>query len=665
MADSQPKYQMRMSLNVLNHLGLNLYSNIPAVLSEVVANAYDADAKSVQISIEESKIIIKDDGHGMSLSDINDKFLMVGYQRRENEEAISPELKRPVMGRKGIGKLSLFSIANEIEIHSTRTVDGKVDKNGLHMSKKEIERQIKENDGIYFPTNVPDSEFEIEKGTRIVITDFKKHINTTATYLRKRLAKRFSVLGDKYQFNVSINDTPVTIADRDFFKKIQFLWLVGDEEDIYSKSYEFEKTRKLNGTFDDGSGYKISGWIGTVDLPSDLQQDGVNNNKISIMCRGKMAQEDILETYTEGGIYADYLIGEIEADFLDLDQKEDIATSSRQKINEEDPRYRSLQTHIYKLLKSIQNAWTPLRKELNFKKALDNARDTDPALEEWYNTLKTDSRKAHAKDLFATIESFHFDTSEPDYKKKKKELYTQGIIAFEKLRMRDNLHELSLIKNADALKLSSIFSDLSDLEANLYYEIASERVEVIMQFQKKLDDNDKEKLLQEYLFDNLWILNPSWERPTQGTAIMEKRVESEFEKVVQTLSEDERKARLDIKYRTSAGKHIIIELKRYKPSYKITPFALAEQIDKYRKALKKCLTGTDSKHSHIEAFAIIGERFSEDDYSQAQQLLSTVNARLIYYDDLIQDSLQAYSDYLDQQKEVSKLRQIIDKIIDG
>jgi hypothetical protein len=174
MSDLQPKYQMRMSLNVLNHLGLNLYSNIPAVLSEVVANAYDADAKSVQVSIEKSKIIIKDDGHGMSLSDINDKFLLVGYQRRENNEAITPELGRPVMGRKGIGKLSLFSIANEIEVHSTKTVDGHVEKNGLRMSKSEIERQIKENDGIYYPTNVPNDEFEINEGTRIIITDFKK-----------------------------------------------------------------------------------------------------------------------------------------------------------------------------------------------------------------------------------------------------------------------------------------------------------------------------------------------------------------------------------------------------------------------------------------------------------------------------------------------------------
>ena len=32
------KYTMKMNLNVLNHLGIKLYSNVPAVLSEAVAN---------------------------------------------------------------------------------------------------------------------------------------------------------------------------------------------------------------------------------------------------------------------------------------------------------------------------------------------------------------------------------------------------------------------------------------------------------------------------------------------------------------------------------------------------------------------------------------------------------------------------------------------------
>ena len=68
-------YKMTMDLNVLDHLGINLYSNIAAVLAEAVANAWDADAEIVDIKIV-------DDGIGMSVDDMNGKSLRVGYRRR-------------------------------------------------------------------------------------------------------------------------------------------------------------------------------------------------------------------------------------------------------------------------------------------------------------------------------------------------------------------------------------------------------------------------------------------------------------------------------------------------------------------------------------------------------------------------------------------------------
>lgn len=52
------KFIMSLSLNVLNHLGINLYSNIPAVLSEIVANSWDADATRVDITISDDEIVI-------------------------------------------------------------------------------------------------------------------------------------------------------------------------------------------------------------------------------------------------------------------------------------------------------------------------------------------------------------------------------------------------------------------------------------------------------------------------------------------------------------------------------------------------------------------------------------------------------------------------------
>ena len=65
---SESKFQMSINLQVLNHLGLNLYSNTSAVLSEIVANAWDADATRVEISIDGDTITIIDNGIGMNLS---------------------------------------------------------------------------------------------------------------------------------------------------------------------------------------------------------------------------------------------------------------------------------------------------------------------------------------------------------------------------------------------------------------------------------------------------------------------------------------------------------------------------------------------------------------------------------------------------------------------
>ena len=82
-------------------------------LTEAVANAWDADAATVEIHIdvENDAITIVDDGIGMSVKDMNEKYLRVGYRRRE-EDTLHGRLTakgRPAMGRKGLGKLSLFS----------------------------------------------------------------------------------------------------------------------------------------------------------------------------------------------------------------------------------------------------------------------------------------------------------------------------------------------------------------------------------------------------------------------------------------------------------------------------------------------------------------------------------------------------------------------------
>ena len=109
MNNNEQQFSFNISLSVLNHLGRNLYRSFATVLGEAISNSWDADAHNVYITINknENYFSIQDDGIGMTAEDFQNKFLKVGYSKRKEGNTYSA-LKRPYIGRKGIGKLALF-----------------------------------------------------------------------------------------------------------------------------------------------------------------------------------------------------------------------------------------------------------------------------------------------------------------------------------------------------------------------------------------------------------------------------------------------------------------------------------------------------------------------------------------------------------------------------
>ncbi len=225
MTERDP-FKMTISLDVLRHLGIGLYSNIPAVLSELVANAWDADASQVEIILDRDTpaIEIRDNGHGMSRRDVNEKFLTVGYRRRV-AHARTPN-GRDAMGRKGIGKLAAFSIADTVEVH---TADGTT-ASAFEMDTLAIKESAADPEQPdYFPKPVEPRIEPSGKGTVISLTRLRKRIAWAAPHLRRRLARRFSVIGPSQGFQVSVNGEPITIADRDYFNDMEFIWHFGKQ----------------------------------------------------------------------------------------------------------------------------------------------------------------------------------------------------------------------------------------------------------------------------------------------------------------------------------------------------------------------------------------------------------------------------------------------------
>lgn len=650
------KYCMSLSLNVLNHLGINLYSNIPAVLSEIVANSWDADAKNVFISINDDEIIISDDGIGMDTNDINDKFLYVGYRKRENE-TISPKYQRKYMGRKGIGKLSMFSIAKEVDVISKKEIsENSYTINAFRMNIDDITKVIEtENHGdknaasSYHPEEISYSECQIDKtGTIIILRKLKKNTSTlTAEYIKKRVARRFGIIGEAYNFSVFVNGEAVSIADRDYFHKLRYIWYFGDESKKYaqlSNNVSFAEKRD-NIVNCNGIDYKISGWIGSVEASGDLKDGEENLNKIVILVRGKLGQEDILSEYSEGGLYSKYIIGEINADFFDEDNLEDMATSNRQEYRHDDDRFVSLKDFIYNELKYIQSKWTELRNESGEEKALELL----PKISTWIASLKGDD-KTYAKKMFGKINQIVADNN------KKKEILKYGILAFEKLRYTNHLSAIDNINVENFEIIKEVFGDLDEIEATLYYQIIKERIEVIKKFQEITDDDMREKVIQEYLFDHLWLLDPAWER-VENTEYMERSVLNALEVEFAKLSADERNGRLDIGYRETAGKHIIIELKKANRVVKLGE--LVQQISKYHDAVAKTLSEAGDENAAFEIICVLGKPVDNDNSSTHKQLVSDTlkasKARIVFYQQLIQNAYKAYSEYIEANKQSQPL----------
>lgn len=658
-ADTEPTYVMELSLNVLEHLGINLYSNVPSVLSEVVANAWDADSKEVKININDNpyRIVIQDDGIGMTREEVNLRFLTVGYRKRDQESGLTTGGRRP-MGRKGIGKLSLFSIADIITVETVR--DG--DKSAFRMNLHDIRDAIKgetsgERKGSYKPQPIDPSPIDWPHGTRITLEGVRKRYTIrTPSALRKRLARRFSIIGE--DFEVFVEDEKVTSADRGYYDKIQYLWTYGKQQAVEDMCTGIEEPMKhvvdRTQVVTEGD-FTISGWLATVSESRYIKdEDGDNLNRIAIFFRGKMAQEDILVDFTEYGVYASYLIGEIHAEDLDRDDQPDAATSSRQKIVEDDERYVKLREILHKELKYIQNRWTELRNEQGAKQALEI-----PAVNQWMNGLPKDL-KQKARGWLGKLNRMKTDNPQDQ-----KKMIKHAVLAFEFYRMNQNIEKLDRITDESVEEVLKLFSELDNLEYNLYGQIVQQRIAVIRTLQDKVDSNALEKTIQEYIFDHLWLIDPSWER-ADASAYMETEVQKLFEKINADLSKEEKKARIDIKYRKTAGEHIIVELKR--PERATSVYELAKQVSKYRNGMIKLIREIEGRQEPIQIVCLLGkqprEYSNEDGPKIVKETLDPLNARIVLYKNLLNDAYKAYSDYLKERKTIDRLAEVIKEIED-
>jgi len=115
---------------ILNSLGEDVIEEDSIAIAEQIKNAIDAKAKRILIDlskIDEDIIVISDDGEGMSELDIKSTWFLLATDFKSNDDN--------KLGGKGVGRFSLFRLANCIQISS---ISNKV-KSSFILNREELE----------------------------------------------------------------------------------------------------------------------------------------------------------------------------------------------------------------------------------------------------------------------------------------------------------------------------------------------------------------------------------------------------------------------------------------------------------------------------------------------------------------------------------------------
>ena len=404
MQNTESTIYFNFSYFALRLLGKGLYSNHWTAIAELVANGLDAQADSVKIYInlidqENASIEIFDNGSGMDYNDLSEKYVLLGKDKREDDQ-ISEEIKKQLMGRKGIGKLAALYMSNKYYLVSKK--NGKetawcLDASNVKDSDiPKLDKCIVSNIGIECYqewekiqtgtlirlTNVNLTNFGVKtlEGLKARLSDF---------YLTDELKGKIEVCvinnaGD----NISFEEVKKSIAFKNFYafynntdvdlesKLSKYVKIGSTIEEITeiprkvqvldANNYEIEGKKnfiKADGTLTkEKMPYRMTGWIGIHTSIKKVEaqwndEEYLKNkvyrpNQLRLYVRNKLAVENFLDYVKNTQAFANYIEGEISFDILDDNELGDIATSNRQGFVEDNERVQLL----IDILKPIINA---------------------------------------------------------------------------------------------------------------------------------------------------------------------------------------------------------------------------------------------------------------------------------------------------------------------
>ena len=206
------KKPFKMTARVLAHLGEDLIKDESIALLELVKNSYDAGATKCVVDFNFDifgsliEISISDNGSGMSLDTIENIWLVIGTDNKKNR-LISHRQGRLPLGEKGIGRLGVHKLGNDIKLYSKHS-----DENEVYVSidwSQLAESKDIDDFKIDYGYSSDSHFFDKQTGTKIIVRNLKGEWNRRKLRSVFRdlttLNSPFSEKSDSFEVVVSSN----------------------------------------------------------------------------------------------------------------------------------------------------------------------------------------------------------------------------------------------------------------------------------------------------------------------------------------------------------------------------------------------------------------------------------------------------------------------------
>jgi hypothetical protein len=432
----------------------------------------------------------------MRFDDCENRYLNVGWCRRGNnptEHSIGK--KRPILGRKGIGKFAGFGIARLMHIETVSKSTGEKTVFDLDVDKLREGKYVEEGGEIDALYSDPDEATKNTKGTTIVLKRLTLQRNISGPQFARSMARRFLLHQRVDDFKIFVDDKPLP-SDEDL-SEVEFL---------FPRDYKVEERPTGLSIGNDGWGEEQLSNGKTVRWRIYFYKETIDEEElqgVSIFANGKLAQVPFFFNLS-GGLGGQagqsYMSGQIEANYVD-ELMTDPISSERQRINWDLTETSPLLVWGQKRVKDLLRLWHDKRGEKRREQLEQKVATFSDRLEKLPpHESKIVKRVLTKLGGMTALSQQHYE-----------EVGVAVLTSWEEGRLHDLIAEIAEREDFNEQDLLKVLLEAEVLSALGVAEAAKTKLLTIANLKERLDKKQLENAVRNYIAKHPWLISPIWE----------------------------------------------------------------------------------------------------------------------------------------------------------